>query len=122
MNDCIFCKIINGSIDSNKLYEDDDFIVILDAFPNQNGHTLIVPKNHIEDLTKIDDALFVKMNSLIKKYTKVLCDKLDCNGLQMVVNYGDNQHIKHYHLHLIPEYFPAQKIIDVKDTFKKIME
>ena len=42
---CIFCKIINNKVDCYKIYDDDDLIVILDKFPNNIGHSLIIPKN-----------------------------------------------------------------------------
>lgn len=47
MEECLFCKIIKGKVDSLKLYEDDDILVMLDAYPDSPGHTLIIPKNTI---------------------------------------------------------------------------
>ena len=50
MEDCIFCKIIKGDIPCTKLYEDDHVFVFLDITPINNGHTLVITKNHSENL------------------------------------------------------------------------
>ena len=60
MEDCIFCKIIKGEIPSKKIYEDDILIVFMDINPNDNGHMLIVPKNHIVDFTDHYDRVLNK--------------------------------------------------------------
>ena len=52
---CLFCKIINNEISSYTLYEDDLIRIIMDAFPNSPGHTLIIPKKHYTDLSDIDE-------------------------------------------------------------------
>ena len=51
--DCIFCKLANGEIPTNSIYEDDDFKVILDAAPATKGHSLIIPKQHYKDMFEI---------------------------------------------------------------------
>ena len=60
---CIFCKIINGDIPSYKIYEDEQVLVFLDINPDSNGHTLIIPKNHYQDIFDIE---------FIKTKTKLL--------------------------------------------------
>jgi len=47
MDDCVFCKIAKGEIDSYKVYEDEDFLAILDAFPSMKGQVLVISKGHI---------------------------------------------------------------------------
>ena len=59
-DDCIFCKLANGVFPTNKLYEDDDFTVILDASPANKGHALILPKQHYNK--NIFDLLFFHLN------------------------------------------------------------
>ena len=56
-NNCIFCKLANGQIPTNSIYEDDDFKVILDASPASKGHALILPKEHYADIFEIHLAL-----------------------------------------------------------------
>ena len=59
--ECLFCKIIKGEVPTLKLYEDDLVMVIMDAYPNVDGHTLIIPKKHTLDLLEIDDSILEKI-------------------------------------------------------------
>ena len=104
MNDCIFCKIINGEIPSKKIYEDDDVIVILDLHPVCDGHSLIIPKKHITDMTEMDNDTLHKIWNVSNKLTPILMEKTNSTGLSLRVNYGDSQEIKHFHMHLLPNY------------------
>ena len=105
-DDCIFCKLANGVIPTNTLYEDDDFKVFLDASPATKGHCLIVPKNHYANLEEIDDEVAAKVLPLSKKMMKVMKDKLNCEGLNLVQNNGEiaGQTVFHFHMHIIPRY------------------
>ncbi len=103
-DDCLFCKIINKEVDSLCLYEDDDIMAILDAYPDCDGHTLIIPKKHITDIMELDSDTLGKMQMVAKKIIKVQLDKLDKKSLTVLFNYGDSQIIKHVHMHLLPGY------------------
>lgn len=117
--DCLFCKIINGDVASYKLYEDDEVIVILDAYPNVDGHTLIIPKKHFDTFKDIPNDLLIHINEIAKKYTDILMAKLNAKELTIVVNYGTAQKIKHYHMHLIPN-FGTRPEKSVEETFNII--
>ena len=117
--DCLFCKIINGNVPSYKLYEDDEVIVILDAYPNVDGHTLIIPKKHFDTFKDIPNDLLIHINEIAKKYTDILMAKLNAKELTIVVNYGTAQKIKHYHMHLIPN-FGTRPEKSVEETFNII--
>ena len=97
--DCLFCQIANKEAESFILYEDNDLMVILDAYPDADGHTLIIPKKHYEDIYEVPDELLVKMFSKAKEMTHKLMDKLKKDAITYVINYGDAQVIKHFHLH-----------------------
>ena len=101
---CIFCKIINGEIPSYTIYEDDIVKVLLDVNPDTNGHSLIIPKNHYENLNDIDEKVLHHINSISKKMYCLLKDKLNCDGLTIIQNNDYGQEIKHYHMHLVPRY------------------
>ena len=101
---CLFCKINNNECDSLTIYEDEYVRVILDAFPDTNGHTLIIPKKHIEDMDYMDNETLSHINDVAKEIKKLLYKALNPDGMVFIVNYGMNQVIKHYHLHLIPTY------------------
>ena len=105
-DDCIFCKLANGDIPTNTLYEDEDFRVFLDASPATKGHCLIVPKEHFDDLAGLDDKVAAKVLPLAKKMMKLLSDKLNWDGFNVVQNNGEcaGQTVFHFHMHLIPRY------------------
>lgn len=114
MNDCIFCKIINGEIPSNRIYEDDKVIAIMDVNPVVDGHVLIIPKKHYEDFNALDDEITAHIHNVAKKLIPELMKKLGSTALTQTVNYGDSQVVKHFHLHLLPNYSikKAEKSVD----------
>ena len=103
-DDCIFCKINKKEIPSYTIYEDDDFRVFLDINPITNGHLLLVPKKHIENMFELDDKMVAKIYKTAKKVYYILKEKLDIEGYTLIQNNGHGQDVKHYHLHLIPRY------------------
>lgn len=102
--DCIFCKIANGELPSKTLYEDDVVMVIMDASPIRDGHTLIIPKKHFTDFMELDEDTTKHIFTVAKRMTKVLMEKLNANSVTLLINYGDDQKVKHYHLHLLPDF------------------
>ena len=100
--DCIFCKIISKEIPAKILYEDDDTISFLDAFPVAKGHTLVIPKQHfpqIQDMSSIvNQKLFQTVHKMISKV-----DSIKGSTLVLIHNGKDSgQEIMHVHVHLIP--------------------
>ena len=104
--DCIFCKLANGVFQTNSIYEDDKFNVILDLGPATKGHALILPKEHADNLYELPDETAAAAMILAKKLAKKMVDKLGADGLNVVQNNGEaaGQTVMHYHLHLIPRY------------------
>lgn len=103
---CIFCKIANGEIPSTTVYEDEDFRAILDLGPAAKGHTLIIPKEHFDDVTDLDASLGAKVIPLAARIGKAMKAGLGCAGFNLVQNNGEaaGQTVKHFHLHVIPRY------------------
>lgn len=101
--DCIFCKIVNRELPSKVLYEDDTVMVIMDANPIRDGHSLVIPKKHFTDFTELDDDTTKHIFNVAKKMTNTLMDKMNAKSLTLLINYGDDQMVKHYHLHLLPD-------------------
>lgn len=120
MENCIFCKIANGEIPSKTVYEDDVVRVFLDINPHANGHMLIVPKKHITDFTELDGETAAHINEVAKKMKEGLDQTLKPQGIMFGVNYGMYQEVKHYHLHIIPGYEPAQELKDVDQVFQEL--
>lgn len=102
--DCLFCKIINGDIPSYTIYENDYVKCFLDVNPNSMGHTLIVPKKHFKDVYDIDLEYLNEVHKASKEVINILDSKLKPNGYKLVQNNGILQEVKHYHLHVIPNY------------------
>jgi histidine triad (HIT) family protein len=100
--DCIFCKIISKEIPAKILYEDEDTISFLDAFPVAKGHTLVIPKEHhtkIQDLSSNENQkLFDTVHKMIEKV-----DSLQGSTLVAIHNGKESgQEVPHVHVHLIP--------------------
>ncbi len=102
--DCIFCKIISGEIPSAKVYEDDDFIAILDINPVNKGHLLVIPKKHCVNLFDMDDMLLSKTLKVLQKVGNALKKAVNVDGINLIQNNGKDagQLIFHSHFHLIP--------------------
>lgn len=103
---CIFCKILNGDIPAAKLYEDEDFAIILDVGPASFGHALIIPKDHYANLFEMPEEMLSKCMKLAKVWGDKLVKALNADGLNLVQNNGlaAGQTVFHYHLHMIPRY------------------
>lgn len=119
----IFCKIIKGEISGKKVFEDDIVMVIMDVNPVSNGHCLVIPKVHYQDLYDIDIKTLNHILKIARDVSKILMEKLSCDGVTLVQNNGSIQEVKHFHLHLIPKYEGKDKVdLSVDDVFHKIVE
>lgn len=117
----IFCKIIKGEIPSKKIYEDDVVIVIMDVNPRSPGHSLVIPKEHYQDLFDIPDEVLGHIMKVGRDISKMLMKKLSCDGITLEENNGISQDVKHFHLHIIPRY--KEKVeINIDDVFKKLVD
>ena len=105
-DDCIFCKLANGVIPTNSLYEDDVVKVIFDAGPASSGHVLILPKEHFDNVYALDDDTAAHVFQVAVKVAKALKEGLNLEGLNIVQNNGEiaGQTIFHFHMHIIPRY------------------
>lgn len=106
MNDCIFCKIIRGEIPCEKLYEDDKVIIFLDILPVNPGHSLIVPKNHFENMLENHNEELHHMMDVIKKVVPSILKAVNADGWNLGVNNGSaaGQAVFHTHFHIIPRF------------------
>ena len=126
--DCLFCKIIEGEIPSEVIYEDDVVKVFLDIKPNTNGDSLVVPKKHFKDFREVDDDTLNHINMVIKKLYPIYQEKLHCDGLTLCHNTDYGQDIKHFHIHFIPRYtndnieYLSNKdiLLDIKEIGEKL--
>lgn len=102
--DCIFCKIIKGEIPAEKIYEDEKTLAFLDISPNNPGHTLVVAKEHYENIEVISEDLLCDIMKTIKKIGKAIKDGLGYPGYNLILNNDPvaGQLVPHLHFHVIP--------------------
>lgn len=105
-DDCIFCKLANGMLDTNTLYEDENFRVIFDLAPATKGHVLILPKEHAANVFELSEENASKVFVLAKKIATVLKEVTGCAGVNILQNNGEaaGQTVFHFHMHIIPRY------------------
>lgn len=106
MTDCIFCKIAEGKIPSAKVYENERIICFLDINPVNNGHVLIVPKKHYENLQMIPEDLLCEVIKTAKKISPAIIKAVNADSLNIGVNNGKNagQLVMHFHMHIMPRF------------------
>lgn len=112
-DDCIFCKIANGEIPSDTVYEDDKYRAILDLSPAVKGHTLIIPKDHFDDLLSADEETLESVLKLAQRIGAAQLKALKCDGFNVVQNNGEaaGQTVHHLHVHIIPRYNGGAKMV-----------
>ncbi|GEL13457.1 histidine triad nucleotide-binding protein [Lapidilactobacillus concavus DSM 17758] len=107
MDDCIFCKIIQGDIPSIKVFEDDTVIAFLDISQTTPGHTLLVPKQHVQDIFAYDADLAAQVFQHVPRIARALRAAFpEMTGLNICNNNGEvaYQSVMHSHIHFIPRY------------------
>jgi histidine triad (HIT) family protein len=104
MDDCIFCKIINGDIPCTKVYETDRVLAFADINPIADGHTLVIPKAHAENIWEISEEDLSAIHLAAKRVANGMRVALNPNGVAALQLNGGGvgQVVMHYHLHLVP--------------------
>lgn len=103
---CIFCDIINGKIPSSKVYEDENVLAILDVSQVTFGHTLVMPKKHVDNIVEADDETVEQCAKVISHLTKQIVKNTGAKGCNVLNNCGEiaGQTVNHLHFHIIPRY------------------
>ena len=102
--ECIFCKIVQGEIPSKVLYEDEFLKVIMDINPTVDGHALIIPKKHYTDYVELEPNIITHIWEVAQKIGPSIMEKMQASSLSLLVNFGDDQQVKHFHMHLLPNF------------------
>ncbi|WP_425378423.1 HIT family protein [Spiroplasma endosymbiont of Polydrusus pterygomalis] len=105
-SNCLFCDIIAQKKPSKKIYENDLVYAFLDASPNSDGHTLVIPKKHFEYYSVTDDEYLAEVAKVGKLIAQKMYQALKPAGINYVSNEKNEafQKVFHYHLHIIPKY------------------
>lgn len=103
MEDCVFCKIVNGEIPSEKIYEDKDILAFKDSEPKAPIHILVIPKKHYKNILEVreDDDIVSKIFVAINRIAKD--EGFDDEGFRVITNCGKNagQSVMHLHFHIL---------------------
>jgi len=101
---CLFCKIIAGEIPCFKLYEDDDTLAFMDINPANEGHALVIPKEHAKDVYSVSNAAITATVKTAKKIAAAVDKTLNPDGLNLLQCNGPAaaQSVFHFHMHVLP--------------------
>ena len=104
LDECIFCKIVRGEAAADKVYEDERVVVFMDLFPVTDGHTLVVTKEHFENLFEATEESLQAVIATSKRIAGAIQAVLEPDGLMVFQLNGRaaGQAVFHYHMHLMP--------------------
>ena len=122
LTDCIFCDIINGKLPCHLIHKDDNHIVILDRYPIDVGHSLIITKKPYEKLTDMSVEEIMDLFSKIPKIISAIIKATKADGFSIAQNNGKaaKQIIPHVHVHLIPRYNTTETLWTQRKLVKDI--
>ena len=106
MDNCVFCKLKEAIGKDRIIYEDSDWLAVLDNYPVSEGHTLLIPKRHCEtffDLSDVENQYFIATLNVVKG---ILDGRYNPDGYNIGMNCGKaaGQTVMHCHIHIIPRY------------------
>ncbi len=105
---CVFCAIAAGDLPARRVHEDEHAVAFLDLAPMHRGHTLVVPRRHVDSLLDGTPAL-AEIGPCLDATARLLVDRLDADGLNVLSSAGAvaGQEVPHLHVHLLPRYADA---------------
>ncbi len=99
MDNCIFCKILSGTALSHKIWENENFFAFLDINPVNPGHTLIIPKHHIDYVFDLEEPLYSELFAVSKQLSEPIRKAMRAKRIGVVIEgFG----VSHLHVHLVP--------------------
>lgn len=128
-DNCIFCSIINKSIQCYSIFEDDIVLSFLDIQPGVLGHVLVIPKIHVKNIFELSDSkIFIHFFQKVQFLAKIIKDTLKTDGLNIIQNNGiaAGQTILHLHVHLFPRWIKDNALklwtpfIQEEEVFKNL--
>ena len=119
VKECVFCKIIRGEIPCCKVYEDDLILAFLDIAPFNIGHTVIIPKDHQNSITTLDEIYANRIIKIAPKIGVALMRTINAEGFNLFLNNGSvaGQTVQHCHMHVLPR-FAGDKVVISSEPMK----
>jgi histidine triad (HIT) family protein len=103
--DCVFCQIIAGELPAAIVYEDEDHVAFLDVRPLFEGHTLLVPRVHVETLADLAPAAVGPFFALTQRLSVAIPQAMEAAGTFVAMNNVVSQSVPHLHCHIVPRNF-----------------
>ena len=103
---CVFCKIVEGTIPSARVYEDEKYLAFLDIGPINEGHTLVIPKEHVDPITAMDPDALADLVRVVQRVAGAVVAATGADGLNLHQSNGAcaGQVVPHLHFHVIPRF------------------
>ncbi|MDE1868554.1 MAG: HIT domain-containing protein [Candidatus Micrarchaeota archaeon] len=104
MDECVFCKLAKGG--EHMIFENRLCFVVLDKYPAERGHMLVIPKKHYQDMLEAPDSVIAGVYETAKKFGNMAKERLGADGVNIETNIGRiaGQFVMHFHVHVIPRY------------------
>ena len=132
-DNCLFCRIVSGELPATIVYEDDNSVAFLDHRPLFPGHTLLVPREHVETLGELPAKIVGPYFEAAQVLSRAVEAALDAEGTFVAMNNRVSQSVPHLHVHIVPRrkkdglkgfFWPRTKYKgneDMEDVKKKII-
>lgn len=102
---CLGCKILNeDGVKVFEVYSDENFSVVLDIAPLNEGHLLIIPKRHVKEIYELKEDEVLNLFTLINNMSTILKETFNPDGISILQNGGNLNDLGHLHFHIIPRY------------------
>lgn len=103
MSDCLFCKIVEGKIPAQKVYEDQDILAFKDISPARPVHVLVIPKKHITSLATAGAEDAPVLGSMLARANEIAVSQGSPEGFRVIINTGrvGQQEVQHLHIHIV---------------------
>jgi histidine triad (HIT) family protein len=125
---CIFCSIISGQEPCVQIHHENGFLVLMDKYPINPGHALVMPTKHYETLLQMPPAEVGKLYSLVPTIAKAIISAVKADGFNVGQNNGiaANQIVPHVHVHIVPRFhddspdgkWPSRRVSSQEDIVK----
>ena len=102
MDSCLFCRIVSGELPATIVYEDDNSVAFLDHRPLFHGHTLLVPREHVETLGELSSKIVGPYFEAAQLLSRVVEAAMDAEGTFVAMNNRVSQSVPHLHVHVVP--------------------
>jgi histidine triad (HIT) family protein len=103
LSDCIFCKIVDGRIPAQKVYEDADILAFNDINPARPVHVLVIPKKHIDSLATVTVDDTPVLGRMLATANEIASAQGSTDGFRIIINTGrvGQQEVPHLHIHIV---------------------